>query len=108
MNRNQPFVCEMAFHIVHLHRAGETDKALNLRKQPQGMTVDDDQLHRAVAQIYGLPDQSNEAMEEWVRSQYLADGRDKGYLSEDDASAPLWLLAGKAHTYYGDLKPQAS
>lgn len=47
MNRNQPFVCEMAFHIVHLHRAGETDKALNLRKQPQGMPVDDEQLHRA-------------------------------------------------------------
>ncbi|BAH51074.1 hypothetical protein [Rhodococcus opacus] len=96
MNRNQPFVREMAIHIVHLHRAGETDKALNLRKQPQGVTVDDEQLHRALAQLYGLPDQSNEAMEVWVRSQYLADGRDKGLSSRSNASwgAPC-LLTGE-------------
>lgn len=74
-----------------------------LRKQRQAMTIDDDQLKGALAVIYRLPDQSPEAMEDWVRTQYLEDGRDKGYAREGTED-PLWLLAAKAHTYYGDLK----
>ncbi|MGW5153290.1 hypothetical protein [Rhodococcus koreensis] len=106
MNQNRPFVLEMAFRLVLLHRAGETRKALWLRKQRQAMTIDDQQLKQALAVVYQLPDQSPEAMEDWVRNQYLADGIEKGY-AQSDAQDPLWLLAAKAHTHYGDLK-QAS
>jgi hypothetical protein len=106
MNQNRPFVLEMAFRFVALHRAGESKKALWLRKQRQAMTVDDDQLKGALAVIYQLADQSPEALEDWVRTRYLADGLDKGYAQEGPVDA-LWLLAAKAHTYYGDLK-QAS
>ncbi|MEN0135348.1 MAG: hypothetical protein AAGC80_09385 [Rhodococcus sp. (in: high G+C Gram-positive bacteria)] len=106
MNQNRPFVLEMAFRLVQLHRAGETRKALWLRKQRQAMTIDDGQLTQALAVVYHLPDQSPQAMEEWVRAQYLTDGIEKGY-AQADTRDPLWILAAKAHTYYGDLK-QAS
>ncbi|WKN60151.1 hypothetical protein HJ581_0040830 [Rhodococcus opacus] len=96
----------MAFPFVALHRAGESKKALWLRKQRQAMTIDDDQFKDALAVIYRLPDQSAEAMEDWVRTQYLADGLENGNAQEGTVD-PLWLLAAKAHTYYGDLK-QAS
>ncbi|ABH00148.1 hypothetical protein RHA1_ro09105 (plasmid) [Rhodococcus jostii RHA1] len=106
MNQNHPFVLEMAFRLVALHRAGESKKALWLRKQRQAMTIDDDQLKDALAVIYRLPDQSAEAMEDWVRTRYLEDGLEKGY-AQEGTEDPLWLLAAKAHTHYGDLK-QAS
>lgn len=102
MNQNHPFVLQMAFRFVALHRAGESKKALWLRKQRQAMTIDDDQLKGALAVIYRLPDQSAEAMEDWVRTRYL----EKGY-AQEGTEDPLWLLAAKAHTYYVDLK-QAS
>ncbi|PQP20848.1 hypothetical protein [Rhodococcus opacus] len=60
MNQNQPFVLELAMRVAQLHRAGESSKALWLRKQRQAMTIDDDQLKRALAVLYGLPDQSPE------------------------------------------------
>ncbi len=43
MNQNQPFVLELAMRVAQLHRAGESSKALWLRKQRQAMTIDDDQ-----------------------------------------------------------------
>ena len=108
MNQNQPFVLELAMRVAQLHRAGESSKALWLRKQRQAMTIDDDQLKQALAVLYGLPDQSPEGMEDWVRKQYLSDGKRNGYLVDADDTAPFWLLAAKAHTHYGDLKQQAS
>ncbi|WP_241031878.1 hypothetical protein [Rhodococcus koreensis] len=68
----------------------------------------DDQLKQALAVLYGLPDQSPEGMEDWVRKQYLSDGKKNGYLVDADDTAPFWLLTAKAHTHYGDLKQQAS
>ncbi|NMM91970.1 hypothetical protein B2J88_48215 [Rhodococcus sp. SRB_17] len=108
MNRNQPFVLELALRLAQLHRAGDSRKALWLRKQRQAMTVDDDQLKQALAVLYSLPDQSPEGMEDWVRMQYLSDGKRNGYLMNADDTEPFWLLAAKAHTHYVDLKQQAS
>ncbi len=47
-------------------------------------------------------------MEDWVREQYLSDGKKNGYLVDADDTSPFWLLAAKAHTHYRDLKQQAS
>ena len=94
--------------VAQLHRAGESRKALWLRKQRQAMTITDDQLKRALSVLYGFPDQSPAGMKDWVRKQYLSDGKKKGYLVDADDTEPFWLLAAKAHTYYGDLKEQAS
>ncbi|MBH0779825.1 hypothetical protein [Nocardia bovistercoris] len=104
MNSNQPFILEMAVHIVLAERADDFGRIRWLRSQRQVQTIDPNHLDRAIEFVKRLPDQSRDDLENWLFEYYSIDGFVKGYAVDIPVAETVSSLSQKAHTYYRDLR----
>jgi len=92
-SQNTPYVLEIAAML----QLPELDTE-SLRKAARDNGVSDAQLAEAATETSKLLTRPEAEVWEWVRQQYLADGRAQGYVGYGEPT--LWVLRQLASTHY--------